>query len=265
MAAGLNDETVREVDNRAIPLNLALGSSSSVEHLILYRATLVRHSPKRVYYGFFDNQLTEVPAMGWNDLTGNRAMVYYADGDLVRFSGSIDYLLQWRLRAVGLFPVLVERLAIWSKVERIRRFFGAIGLPRRVANRFGAVDDFSQLEASNEAAFARDRANEVVTRTPFAPSVAELLRTVKLRKGAIILVLMPMPKAHRDRYYASKEWGEYFEWISQLARESGAEVIDAADWVDDEGFVDPLHLGSQGAISFSRRLTDIALTMDEAS
>lgn len=255
MAAALDEDAIRSVNPSTVPLNMGLGSTSVVEHLILYQAAAKSHPIRRVYYGFFDDQLTAVPSGTWNDLVGNRAMAYYAGPDTAaKFYAAGDAWLSLQIRTVGWLPMFTERQTIWSKVERVRRILGSRGLPADRTNRFGRADDFAQLEASDAESFARDRASDAGVGVPLTPAIAELLRSVRESGAQPVLVLMPMPRSHRSRFYSSNGWAEYSRWIHELARRAGATVLDASDWVDDKGFADPLHLDSNGAADFSKRL-----------
>ena len=71
---------------------------------------------------------------------------------------------------------------------------------------------------------------------------------------AFAFVEMPMPSAHRSRFYATPEWTTYENALRKQTNENGARFINAADWIGDDGFEDPLHLNPQGAAVFSRRL-----------
>ena len=133
------------------PLNIALGASGTVEQLLLLRhAFAVNPNANIIVYGFFNQQLTEIPTGGWNDLTGNRAMSYYVEpyfaADIYAPESRLQLL---QIGIIGHVPMLVERLTLWAKVEKVRRKLEEIGLPHERTTVFGRAGDFRAMEISD--------------------------------------------------------------------------------------------------------------------
>lgn len=233
---------------------VGLGSSSPVEHDVLLRRGL-RLEPRRVLYGYYDDQLFRRHPSGFGDLVGNRAMAYYLDPETaIGYYAAGDPLRAWQMRLVGRLPMLVERTTLWAKVERLRRRLGEIGLGAVATNRFGRVEDFGLLEAANGEEFRRLCAAILADRRAFDAPVVDLIERSRATGARVVLIEMPMAKSHRERFYDQPEWRRLRSHIREQAARLGAECIDASAWIGDEGFADYLHLNRQGAAEFSARL-----------
>jgi hypothetical protein len=254
MAAGFEAEPFERAHPGLHALNIGMGSSSPVEHDILLRRAL-RLGPKRVYYGVFDTQLFEPIIGGWEDLVCNRAMAYYIDPETaIRFYAAADPLWAGLMRVIARIPMLVERYAIWARVEKLRRRFGEIGLRTQLTNRFGRAEDFRQLEFSDTAGFRRICRAAVDDRKGLVPPVADMLQV--LHEGGIhfIIIEMPMTSNHRRRFYDHPEWIRLRQHVEEQVRHEGGTYLVASDWIGDDGFADQVHLNAQGAAEFSRRI-----------
>jgi hypothetical protein len=231
-------------------LNLGLGSSSPAEHALLLRAA-GRHGGAQVVYGFFDLQLTDPVPGGWADLTGNRAMSYYADLDsAIALYAPDSPLRAAQMRVVSRVPMLVERMGVWAKVEQWRRRLGGVGLPAGETNRFGRAADFDQLAASDPAEFraAVDR------RDPLNGPVKDLFETARRRGSKVLVVEMPLRARHRRQASETVPWLLYRGYVESLVRDEGGRYLVASDWISDDGFADVLHLNQAGAAAFSEKL-----------
>jgi len=258
MAAGLDEAMFGAARPGRGALNAALGSSSPVEHYVIF-CKLPDHKAARVYYGFFDTQLTDPPDGDWATLVGNRAMTYYVDRELAfRFYASDDPLKALRLSLVSRVPMLVERYAIWAKVERLRRVLDEVGLPKKETDRFGRKEDFALLESEDEGQFAKRCGQAAACSVPLTAPVAALLRRGTTEGVRVYVVEMPMPTSHRARFYSSPSWAIYRAHLIALVREAGSVYVPAAEWIGDDGFADPLHLNPAGAKAFSSRLAQWA-------
>ena len=245
-----------ETAAKIAPMNIALGASGPVEHLLLLRHALARE-PKvnLVVYGFFDLQLTEKPVGGWADMTGNRAMSYYVEpyfAAALYAPGSRLQMLQVGL--IGRAPMLVERLALWAKVEKIRRALGNVGLPPEKGSEFGRAADFKMMEISDVGHYESLCNGSVDQRLPLTPAIQMMADETNARHAKFVVVEMPMTAEHRSIFYSTAAWQQYRQYVRQLLAERNSQFIDASGWVDDSHFVDDLHLGTQGGENFSRRL-----------
>jgi hypothetical protein len=90
---------------------------------------------------------------------------------------------------------------------------------------------------------------------PFGPILRELLETCRRENIQAVLVLMPECSAMRA-WYDSTARTEMKSFIDELAREHGAAVVDAHDWIDDGGFLDGVHLVHSGAERFTAALAE---------
>jgi len=254
MAAGLDEKafaTAAGPGRRA--LNLGLGSSSPVEHDLIYREQ-AKHHGAALYYGFFDTHLTDPPAGDWHTLVGNRAMAYYVDPEVASAYYAADSLVRrFIFRLVSRIPLLVERYTIWARVERLRRSLSEIGMPRKETNRFGRAEDFALLEPDT-AEFALRCQKATARHSPLNAPITAIIRRAKKSGAAVFIVEMPMPSGYRQRFYSRAEWVAYRSYLIELVRAAGAEYVPAVDWVGDDGFADSLHLNAAGACAFSSQL-----------
>ena len=260
MAAGFEAEPFERACPGRRVLNIGLGSSSPVEHDILLRRSL-RLEPNRVYYGFFDAQLIDPMPGEWGDLVGNRAMAYYLDLEVaIRFYAAEDPLRAGLMRVVSLMPMVVERYAIWARVEKLRRRLSGIGYPTGPSNRFGRAEDFRLLEFADAAEFRRACQSAVDDRKPLIPPVLDMLRIAREHKIKLTVVEMPMTSDHRRRFYDQPEWARLRRSLEDQVRREGGSYLVASDWVGDDGFADHLHLNAKGAAQFSRRIAMTEVT-----
>jgi hypothetical protein len=239
-------------------LNLGLGASSAAEHALLWKAA-GRHAGAEVVYGFMADQLTAPVPGGWEELTGNRAMAYYADleGAIALYAPDSPWQA-WQMRLVSKVPLLVERTAIWARVERVRRRLGRVGLPPEETNQFGRAADFAAFEPPDPPAYDRACRQAAADRVPLCEPVRALFRLARARGSKVLVVEMPMTSSYRRRFCDTTGWSLYRQHLQSLARQEGGDFLSAVDWAADDLFSDGLHLGRAGAAAFSRRL---ALTM----
>jgi hypothetical protein len=240
------------------PLNIALGASRTVEQLLLLRHAFLKDGHVDiVVYGFFDAQLTEVPTGGWSDLTGNRAMSYYVEpyfaAELYAPKSKLELI---QIGVIGHVPMLVERLTLWARVEKMRRRMEEIGLPHEKSSAFGRAADFKAME-TNLAEFKSICRGAVAQNLPLAPSVDQMVQAAKDRRATFIFVEMPMNASHRRIYYSTDEWHAYEQHLRALSRAVGARYVNAADWLPDEHFADDLHANADGSADFSKRLAEV--------
>jgi hypothetical protein len=236
-------------------LNLSLGASSPVEHLLLLRLAGRHAGARDVVYGFWDMQLTAHPPDDWWNLTGRRAMAYYADPEETIPLYARDSPWQsWQLRLGPWMPLEAERLRIWAQVEKLRRRLGRVGLPPEETNRFGRAADCAAFEAPDPREFERQCGAAAAVRVPLNEPVRGMFRTARARGAKLLLVEVPMTTRHRRLFYDTPGWLLYRRQLESLARQEGGEYLSAADWVGDEHFSDVVHLNAAGAAVFSRRL-----------
>ncbi len=254
MAAGFEAEPFARARPGLRALNIGLGSSSPVEHNILMRRAL-RLDPRRVYYGYFDAQLFEPMPGGWDGLVGNRAMAYYLDLETaIRFYATGDPFRAGLMRIIARVPLMVERYAIWARVEKLRRGLGGIGRRAVPVNRFGRAEDFSLLEYSDDDEFRRICRSAVEGHKGLVPPVVDMIRSARDRGISFMVIEMPMTEGHRRRFYDQPEWIRLREYTGELVGREGGTYLVASDWIGDDGFTDHLHLNERGAAEFSRRI-----------
>lgn len=254
MQAGFNTKVFEANLSNRKAINLGLGSSSPVEHYLLLKST-TRQSKTTIYYGFFDTQLTDQITSDYDSLFGNRAASYYIEPETaILLYAPNDFIKAWQLRLTGKVPMLVERAALWANIERIRRSIGSIGVPSTSVNQFGRTEDFQILEPINQASFAQLCKSVVQNKVAFNSGINSILKLANQRSTETIFILMPMTKKHRDRFYAMSEWQDYYGYLNNLLNMNGGSLINASDWIADDGFSDGLHLNDLGAKLFSEKI-----------
>jgi hypothetical protein len=121
MEAGIDSEAYQRQIPQSVPLNLGIGWTSPIEHMLIF-SKLSSKPGRRVFYGFVGTQLTDVPRSDVASLTGNRAMVYYTNPDLaMRLMGIRDWFTLTKFQVLSSIAAFVVRDRIWAKVERVRR------------------------------------------------------------------------------------------------------------------------------------------------
>lgn len=252
MEAGLIENAYSSYDSSIKPLNLGLGYTSSVEHLVLLKHLNKR--PERVFYGFFDTQLTDRPIGDFTTLTGNKSVGLYTDIEtVIRHYAPNSWIDASFLRLVANVPVLLERHTVWSKVELIRRSLSQLAMQQRTLNQFGDTADFVLLE-SDPREFVAFCTSIVEKNCVLSEPILEIITCCKLTSSRMTFIEMPMPSEHRRRFYETSEWQAYRRHLSDFIEDKGCLYLNASNWVEDEGFSDILHLNAHGADIFSKRL-----------
>jgi hypothetical protein len=259
IAAGIDEAAFTRVLPNRKPLNLGLGATSPIEHLLVYSSLAVADGTV-LYYGYYDNQLTAAPNLEWRELVGNRAIVFHHNPEIAQpFFTSRSYLDGWMFRILSKIPCFVDKQAYWGKVEQARRYVGDLGMPSKATNQFGRVEDFSLLEQDPEAFRAECRAF-VETSSELTPAVAQFFARAKSLGTKAIAIEMPMTSDHRRKYYQTPEYLAYRDRIRLLLNEYDTQLLVASDWMEDKHFNDHVHLSSEGASSFSTRLAQWCLS-----
>ena len=238
-------------------LNLAMTSTGPIEHLLFLRYAL-RHgtAPRILVYGFVDLQLSDPIVLGNRDLIGKREVLYYLEPQYARrfYSMSLRDSLEFQIMRHS--PMLVERSAVWGKIELLRRTFSAQGMPAVQENSLGRVADFNLMESSDPVNFALHVAT--AANAPLNPPVEEILRESAKSGASVVVVEMPMTSIHRRKFYDTDAWLRYRAHVQSVLAGHHALYINASDWVaDDSLFRDPIHLNSGGAAIFSRKLAGV--------
>jgi hypothetical protein len=239
------------------PLNLGLGSTHSVEHLLLLNHA-VRKQPQMelCVIGFFDFELVRPAEL---PIDGNRVMAYYVEPEI---AARLYYPNSWIDRALfpalGKIPVFTDRFSVWARVEKLRRSLSDILFAKpgggAESNPFGRAADFQALETRSVDEF-RANCNAYMRRPEFSPAVEEMLKTARAHARRTVIVAMPMSPHHWQNFYSVPEWPLFREHLRKLAASRGVEFIEAEDWVKEQsGFADNVHLSPEGAKLFSQRL-----------
>ena len=98
---------------------------------------------------------------------------------------------------------------------------------------------------------ARAREGARMSRVVIEGRTLELCRAHGLKAA---LVLMPEGSAFRARYNP-KVWRQIKDFLDALSRTYDAPLINAREWIEDDGFFDSHHLIIPGAITLARRLS----------
>lgn len=260
MAAGLDERAWQSAAPGTVPLNASLGFTFSVEHYLLSLSYAGR-PPRRFFYGYYGDQLSEEPHARFSELRANRTLVFFADRDTAaRYLYPDNPLWRAEFRVLARLPLFTERGAIWERVEVLRRRLGEYGRGQEETNRFGRARDFGFLDERAEWFVGTLRAAPA-GECSLAPALAAMLRRQRAIGSEVIVIRMPSPRRFRERYHGAPEWRAYEQCIRARLTEAGmTRHVDAADWIEDELFMDPAHLGPAGATAFTRRLAATVLT-----
>jgi hypothetical protein len=242
---GLDPRTYEGGVDGSVALNLGIGSTTPIEHMLMYVAG-TRECKQRLFYGFFGTQLTDSPLTDDSSLIGNRAMSYYFLPDLsMELLGRKDWWSRLRFNTLARIPIYVERKTIWAKVERLRRRIGELGLGAEATNRFGRVSDFAKLGNIDQE--LKHCVDVVHANKPLAGAIVSLLATAASRQSEVFLIEMPRPSGYRKAIAETDAWKAYREYLRSQIPPFRAVYINAIDWVADESFSDNLHLDPEGA------------------
>jgi hypothetical protein len=167
-----------------------------------------------------------------------------------------NYLDILVLKILANMPLVYERLAIWSKVEKARRIIGGAGITPSEDNRFGRKKDFQLLEPKNTKSFDAELGKIVFTQSSLSKPIQNIISHTN--KAKVVFVAMPMPRNHRQNFNSSDSWKSYFQHVKSLLKSQDIDLVDALDWIDDSLFEDNLHLSKAGAVEFTRQLAKLA-------
>lgn len=267
MASGFDEAAYRaaspEARDAAPILNAACGATLPAEHLQFYQSAKKDnpHIPLLIY-GYLLDQLTAPTDADWRDLSGNRAMFYYADFELgLSLYHPKNAMEIFQFRATRHLPAVYERLNLWRRVELLRRKFDRWGLPDEAATRFGRAADFAGgvFQPKDAAAFSAACRKAVRERAPLSVPVRAILSQARAAGSKVIVIEMPLPLARRNFFGSDGAWKPYREYVRGLIESEGGTCLDALDWYSDDAryFADDLHLNAAGAADFSKRLAAV--------
>ena len=267
MASGFDEAAFRaaspEPKDAAPILNAACGATLPAEHLQFYQlAKKGSPSVPLIIYGYLLDQLTAPTDADWRDLSGNRAMFYYADFELgLSLYHPKNAMETIQFRATHHLPAVYERLNIWRRVELLRRKFDRWGLPDEAATRFGRAADFAGgvFQPKDGAAFSDACRKAVREHAPLSVPVKTIMSQARTAGSKVIVIEMPLPLARRDFFASDGAWKPYRDHVRSLIESEGGICLDALDWYSDDAryFADDLHLNPAGAADFSKRLATI--------
>jgi hypothetical protein len=235
-------------------INLGLGNSTPVEHLMLLRYALHNGDrPRLLIYGFFDFQLTHPTEFSTSDFIGNRAMLYYLEPEYARQFYHLSLHDRIEFEIMRHFPLFVDRTVTWERVELFRRELGQQGMPPEKTNSMGRANDFSLLEYPSTPAFieecGRARLRDLI------PSVHAIIEQGRAAGMKVVFVEMPLPPAHVESFYDTAAWAGYRDHVESMLAADGAQFIDASHMMPEESmFADPLHMTYEASKDFSRRV-----------
>ena len=259
MVAGLAPKVFAQTREGRRVLQLSLGGTKPIENYATLRYYLDNlpaqtPPPRTLIYGFYDRQLTDTSLLNWDDVSGNKAMVYYTNIETtLPFYAPDGGWTAWKYRLSAPFPVVTDRGQIWGKVEKMRRKISRVGLPAQATNAFGRVEDMGALEPET-VPFERDCLREARAGAPFSPPMDAIMKLCAQHNMSVVLVVMPMSSTHRRTYYSTAAWSQYETQLRAQAKHYGAQYVDASDWLEDAQFQDRVHLLKSGAALFTQRL-----------
>ena len=235
-------------------INLGLGNSTPVEHLMLLRYALRNGDrPRELIYGFFDFQLTHPAEFATSDFVGNRAMLYYLEPEYARQFYHLSLHDRIEFQIMRRFPLFVDRTVTWERIELLRRRLGQQGMPPEKTNAMGRANDFSLLEYPSTPAFIEECGR--ASQRDLIPSVHAIIEQGREAGMKVVFVEMPLPPAHVQSFYDTAAWGVYRLHVQEMLAGAGAQFIDASHMMPDESmFADPLHMTYEASKDFSRRM-----------
>lgn len=242
------------LDRQQGMINLGLGDSTPVEHLMLLRYALQNgERPRLLIYGFYDFQLTHPAEFATSDFVGNRAMLYYLEPEYARRFYHLSLHDRIEFEVMRHFPLFVDRTVIWERVELFRRELGQQGMPAEKTNALGRANDFSLLEYPSTPAFIEECGR--ASRRDLIPSVHAIIEQGRAAGMTVLFIEMPLPPAHVHSFYDTAAWGEYRSHVQHMLDAAGAQFLDASHMMPDESmFADPLHMTYEASKDFSRRV-----------
>jgi hypothetical protein len=88
---------------------------------------------------------------------------------------------------------------------------------------------------------------------PACEALHELLTSCREEGAPVALVLMPEGPTFQS-WYPPGAWQSTLDWVNRLGQEFDAPVINAREWIDEEGFMDSHHLLTASADEFTGKL-----------
>lgn len=258
MAAAMNPAAYTAASPTREPLvDIALGATIPVDHLILANFALGANKPRRVIYGFYSFQLFDPPTNSWRQFSGNRAVSLHLDpAAAARHSGRNSFIDSTMIHLTAAIPALLERDVIWAKVERERRGLAELGLAKKAAsNRFGRVEDFAAMGTLKPDDLARAIDQIISTGADFSEPIREMFDAIQKADVELVVVAMPASDISLPTQDAKDKWREFTDYVRGKLQARNARLIDASFWFSDQAvFEDALHLNERGAEVFSARL-----------
>lgn len=261
VAAGFDPEAIeaqfQHWNRPCVAVNGGLGASGVIEHLALTRLALRHHIVKTIVYGFFDQQMSSQVSEKNSDLIGNRSMLYYQEPQLTLQYARFDTLEWLSFQLYRSSALLRERNSVWTKVERLRRTMGAVGMPPLETNEFGRKADFALLESNDRHAFSAECQRVIQSGDFLSAPVRALFEQSREHGVKVIVVEMPMHPEHVKQFYAEPVWETFRARTRAAVQRAGASYLNASAWIPDSNlFQDHLHLSKEGARQFSRLLAE---------
>jgi hypothetical protein len=241
---------------------LAIGALKLPGQAVVLRRYLDARRPSAVVLGVSDGTLLpDEEASDPAAMVGNRAVelvwsnaderaLFYPDASLRTLDARLRHsvLLQSSLGSYGSLA--------WISVQSFQdRLAGAS--EQQPANRFGRLDDMKALENTfrQGAAAQLSRWNE---RFEISPWFERIVRLTSERRVPLVVVSVPMRSGYRRVVNESPAAHRYRTWlVSELAKRPRTSYVDLSAVADDDEFMDGVHLGPQGADTFSERLADV--------
>ena len=128
-------------------------------------------------------------------------------------------------------------------------------MPAVGTNEFGGASDFTLLEASSPAEFEKVCRLAIDGAHGLSRPIVQLIVDAGVHGARVVIVEIPLPPVHQQEFYSLPAWQEYRKYVADRVRDSGADYIQASDWITNPSeFQDALHMTEAGATEFRRRL-----------
>jgi hypothetical protein len=259
-AGELEEQLRRETGRNVRPFNFGIPGSGTFTNLLYLRRLLADgHRPDLVLLEVLPGELNG--EVGTMHPTWERRLRRDELSLALRYHARPGFVGKWV--AAHLSPFSEQRLLLLTHlVPQLLSY-------RDRADQLGGTDPFGWMALPFRGDAARRARALKLAHDEWAPGLARLkvgethlralretLAECRANDIAVVMVLMPEGPVFRS-WYSPGTRIAIDAALGDLSSETGVPVVDARDWVDDEGlFMDSHHLLPEGATRFTRRLAD---------
>lgn len=241
------------------------GQFVTIRHYLRHRP-----NPRAVVVGFHGADLFGVLDPTQVPFSGNRAVMYRwgHPGDLSAYYTSLNPSfaeLSLKFLVLGAIPATAFVVSgVWYKVLAFQQWLtsksGTDSTPSPAnANRFGQLEDMTDLATQNESAAAQQFAHPPPANGEWAHSVwfSKIETLIREKHIPLILVELPAPQPKELPSVADGRKA-YRQWLTAHSADKNHYVnLDEGSWTEPELFMDDLHVSPKGARKASQHFAEI--------